>query len=188
MDLHAAKEELVTANRILAHENVLDSFGHVSIRHPDDPGQFLLSRARAPGLIEAGDIMTFTLEGAIVGAEPGKPYSERFIHATIYEARPEVMSVVHNHSHAVIPFGVSDVPIKPVFHVAGRIGGEIPIWDIGEKFGDTNLLVTNMEQGRDLASTLGDSAVALMRGHGCAVSGPSIIEAVLTAVYLHRTV
>ena len=117
MDRHALLEELVTANHILANENVLDSFGHVSIRNPDNPGRFFLSRARAPAIIEAADIMEFTLEGLSVGAEPGKPYSERFIHAGIYEARPEINAVVHNHSPSVIPFTVTSKKLRPLMHM-----------------------------------------------------------------------
>jgi len=95
-DLSQIKDDLVTANRILADNNVLDSFGHVSIRHPDNPGHFLMSRARAPMCVQIADIMEFTLDGKIVGSEPGKPYSERFIHGAVLEARPDAMAVVHN--------------------------------------------------------------------------------------------
>jgi ribulose-5-phosphate 4-epimerase/fuculose-1-phosphate aldolase len=185
MNTDGLKEELVTANRILAHERVLDSFGHVSIRHPEKPGSFLLSRARAPELIEAADIMEFTLEGETVGAAPGKPYSERFIHGAIYEARPEVMSVVHNHSPSVIPFSVTGQSLRPLMHMAAPIGGDIPTWDIRSQFGDcTNLLVTSMEMGRDLAACLGLRTSTLMRGHGSVVVGRSLREAVFTSVYL----
>jgi HCOMODA/2-hydroxy-3-carboxy-muconic semialdehyde decarboxylase len=178
-------EELVTANRILAHERVLDSFGHVSIRNPEDPGRFYLSRARAPAVIEADDIMEFTLEGRSVGAEPGKPYSERFIHAGIYEARPEVNAVVHNHSPSVIPFSVTGMRLRPLMHMCAPIGDDIPTWDIRTKFGDgTNLLVTNLDMGRDLASCLGDRTVTLMRGHGSTVVGRSLREVVFTSVYM----
>src|SRR5437660_3248709 len=99
-------EEIVTANHILARERVLDSFGHISARHPERPDHYLLSRARAPELAESRDIMTFTLDGKTVGTSPGKPYSERFIHGAIYEARPDVMAIVHNHSPNVVPFTV----------------------------------------------------------------------------------
>lgn len=184
-DIDALKEELVTANRILASERVLDSFGHVSIRHPDKPGSFLLSRARAPELIEATDIMEFTLEGETVGATPGKPYSERFIHGAIYEARPDVMSVVHNHSPSVIPFSVTGAELRPLMHMAAPIGSDIPKWDIRTHFGDcTNLLVTSMAMGRDLAAALGHRTMALMRGHGSVVVGRSLREAVFTSVYM----
>ena len=178
------KDELVTANRILANERVVDSFGHISVRHPDNAGRYLLSRARAPQLADAGDVMEFTLEGNSVGAEPGKPYSERFIHGAIYEARPDVMAVVHNHSPNVVPFTVTPKEMRPIMHMCGPIGAHIPNWDIREKFGDTNLLVTSMEMGRDFAKTLASHTVALMRGHGSTVVGRSIREVVFTSVYM----
>jgi len=183
-ELAAVISDLVTANKVLANEQVCDAYGHISVRHPERPDRYFLSCSRSPELVVESDIMEFELDGTPVDDQGRRPYLERPIHGAIYEVRPDVMSVVHNHSHAVIPFGVTETPIKPLLHVAGRIGAEIPIWDISDKFGDTNLLVTDMAQGRDLANTLGDNAVALMRGHGCTVSGPSIAEAVLTAVYL----
>lgn len=185
MDQHDLLEELVTANRILANEGVLDSFGHVSVRNPENPNSFFLSRARAPAIIEASDIMEFTLDGTSIGAEPGKPYSERFIHAGIYEARPEVNAVVHNHSPSVIPFSVTGKKLRPIMHMCAPIGDDIPTWDISHKFGEsTNLLVTNIDMGRDLAACLGGRTMTLMRGHGSTVVGRSLREAVFTAVYM----
>jgi HCOMODA/2-hydroxy-3-carboxy-muconic semialdehyde decarboxylase len=177
-------EDLVTANRILAREEVVDAYGHVSIRHPERPDRYLLSRSRAPELVEAGDLMEFTLEGEPVDQQGRTMYSERPIHGGVYEVRPEVMAVVHNHSQPVVPFGVTGVPLRPMFHLAAIIGGDIPVWDIRDNFGDTNLLVTTNAQGRDLAGTLGPRRVALMRGHGCVVAGGSLKEAVMASVYL----
>lgn len=179
-----ALDELVTANRILAREGVVDSFGHVSIRHPDDAGRYLLSRARAPECIEAGDVMQFTLEGDPIDAAGRKPYAERFIHGGVYEARPDVRAVVHNHSPSVIPFGVTGTALRPVMHMCASMGTHVPTWDSRTTFGDTNLLVTNMEMARDLARALGGRPVALMRGHGCVVAGASLREVVFNAVYL----
>lgn len=186
-DLTGLIEDLVTANRILAHEGVLDSFGHVSVRHPDNPGQFMMSRARAPEQVEAGDIITFTHEGKPVSPNPlpGKPYSERFIHGAIYEARPDAIAVVHNHSESVVPFSVMPkVKLRPLMHMAGPIGADINIWDSHTKFGDTNLLVTSMDMGRDMAKAVGNRPVSLLRGHGCVVIGKSIREVVFTSIYL----
>ena len=184
-DLALVLEDLITANRILANEKVLDSFGHVSIRHPHKQDTFFLSRARAPELVEINDIMEFRLDGVSVGREPGKPYSERFIHAALYEARPDVTSVVHNHSPSVIPFSVTKGKMRPIMHMCAPIGGHIPTWDIRDKFGDTtNLLVTELAMGRDLAKCLGENTVALMRGHGSTVVGHSLREAVFTSVYM----
>jgi HCOMODA/2-hydroxy-3-carboxy-muconic semialdehyde decarboxylase len=178
-------EDLVAANRILSQENVVDAYGHVSARHPDNPQRFLLSRARAPECIEAADIMEFTLEGEPVDARGRSPYLERFIHGAIYEARPELQSVVHNHSHNVIPFGITGTKLRPVMHTCAGIGHEVPIWDTQTKFGDTNMLVSDMAMGRDLARGLGANPTALMRGHGCVAVAESIREAVSIAVYLN---
>src|SRR5215468_4181329 len=110
-------DELVTANRILARERVVDAFGHVSVRNPGRADRFWLSRARAPECIEPGDIMEFALDGTAVDPAGRKPYAERFIHAAVYEARPDVQAVVHNHSPAVIPFGITGAPLRPVMHM-----------------------------------------------------------------------
>lgn len=177
-------ENLVTANHILANEGVVDAYGHVSIRHPDREDRFLLSCSRSPELVQEQDIMEFELDGTDVNPGDRKPYLERFIHGAIYEKRPEIQSVVHNHAYEVLPFGVTDTPIRPVFHSAGRIGQKIPVWDIRDHFGDTNLLVANHEQGLSLAETLGDNFAVLMRGHGCTVAGITLEEAVLSSIYL----
>jgi len=177
-------DELVTANRILAREGVVDSFGHVSVRHPDRPDRYLLSRARAPDLIEIDDIMESTLDTTPVDPRERKPYLERFIHGAVYEARPDVCSVVHNHSPSVIPFGVTRTRLKPLLHLCATMGHEVPVWDSRDRFGDTTLLVENMDMGRDLARTLGERTSALMRGHGCVVIGRSIRESVFISIYL----
>jgi HCOMODA/2-hydroxy-3-carboxy-muconic semialdehyde decarboxylase len=176
--------DLVIANRILAHEGVVDAFGHVSIRHPDNRSRFVMSRSRSPALITTDDLLEFTLDGAAVDARGRTLYGERMIHAAMYEARPEVHAVVHNHAHEVIPFGVTGAPLRPIAHTCGVIGAEIPTWDIRDKFGATDHLVVTMEQGRDLARCLGGRTVALMKRHGCVVVGRSLREAVNAAVYL----
>jgi len=177
-------EELVTANRILAREGVVDSFGHVSARHPGNPNHFLLSRARAPDCIEKDDIMEFTLDGTAVDTRGRAPYLERFIHGGIYEARPDVHAVVHNHSPSVIPFGVTGRKLKPLLHMCANIGHEVPIWDSHDKFGDTALLVESVEMGRDLARAIGSGRTILMRGHGATVAGPNVRHVVFISVYL----
>jgi len=177
-------EELVTGNRILAREGVVDSFGHISVRHPDNPQRYLLSRSRAPDCIEKDDIMEFALDGTPIDARGRAPYLERYIHGALYEARPDVMSVVHNHSESVIPFGVTAAKIKPIFHMGASIGHEVPVWDSHDHFGDTALLVENMAMGRDLAKLIGSGGTALMRGHGATVAGRNIRHAVYVSVYL----
>ena len=176
----------MSANRILAREAVLDGYGHVSMRHPDNPQHFLLSRSRSPELVTVEDIMEFTLDGDTVGNDDRPPYLERFIHGSIYKARPDVMSVVHSHQEDVIPYSISSVPLVPVWHQATCIGNHLPVWDIRDKFGDTNMLVTCVEHGADLATALGRDKVALMRGHGFVAAGNHVQDAVSTAIYLPK--
>ena len=177
-------QDLVTANRILAILGIVDSYGHVTIRSPDNPKRYFMSRARAPERVETGDIMEFTLDGDPVDAKGRRPYLERFIHGAAYEMRPEVMSVVHNHSPSTIAYGVTGRKMRPLMHICGSIGHQVPIWDSHKKFGDTDLLVTSMAMGRDLAKTLGKARTALMRGHGAVVVGTDLRMAVFTSVYL----
>lgn len=178
------RREVALANRILAREGVVDAYGHVSRRHPERPDRFLLSCSRSPELVVPADLMEFRLDGEVADpADRRKPYLERYIHAAIYEARPEVISVVHNHSSALLPFTVTGSPLRPLIHTAGLIGATVPLWDIRDRFGDTNLLVANLEQGRDLARALGPHSVVLMRGHGCSVVAETLQEAVIAAVY-----
>src|SRR5256884_1482840 len=180
-------QELVVANRILAHEDVVDAYGHISVRSPDNPRHFFIARSLAPELIERDDIVELGLDGQPVREEARALYLERFIHAAIYEARPDIQSVVHAHAEDILPFGIAQAtPLRPVIHSGSFIGANVPVWDIADKFGDTNLLVTNMEQGRDLAKCLAENNVALMRGHGFASAGRSLIEVVRMSVYLPR--
>jgi ribulose-5-phosphate 4-epimerase/fuculose-1-phosphate aldolase len=185
-DLDRALADLVIANRILAHENVVDAYGHVSVRHPEDPRRYLLARSLSPEMVERGDIMEFDLEGNPVSGDTRQPYLERCIHGAIYEARPEIVAVVHAHAEDVLPFGITTSPLRPVIHSGSFMGEQVPVWDIRDKFGDTNLLVTNMAQGRDLAARLAGNNVALMRGHGFAAAARSLIEVVRMSVYVPR--
>ncbi|HUZ73450.1 MAG TPA: class II aldolase/adducin family protein [Stellaceae bacterium] len=177
--------DLVVANRILAHEDVVDAYGHISFRHPDRPDRFFLSGSRSPELVSVEDIIEYDLDCNPIDQRGRAMYTERPIHGCIYRLRPEINSVVHNHAYDLIPFGVSKgAKLRPILHTAAAIGAEIPVWDIRTKFGDTNMLVTTLDHGRDLAQALGPNRVVLMRGHGCAVAGLSVYDAVHTSVYL----
>jgi len=182
--LSALIDDLALANRILAHEGVLDAFGHVSVRHPADPRRYLLARSRAPLLVEPADILEYTLD-----SEPVKPtkialYAERVIHGAIYQARPDVMAVCHHHAPAVLPFCVAGKPIVPVFHLGAAIGAATAFWDQHDEFGDTNLLVAKPEEGHSLARALGRHAVVLMKRHGATVVGGGLQELVSRAIFL----
>jgi len=180
-------KDLVIANRILAKEDVVDAYGHVSVRNPDNPKHFFLSRSLAPELIEKEDIVELGLDGQPVKGEKRSLYLERFIHAAIYEARPDINSVVHAHAEDTLPFGIAAATkLRPVIHSGSFIGPNVPVWDIADKFGATNVLVTNMAQGRDMARALGKNSVVLMRGHGFSGAAEGLLKLVRMSVYLPR--
>lgn len=178
--------DLVLANHILAYHGIVDSFGHISVRHPHDPSRYFLAVSRAPEQVSLEDMIEFDLDSVPTTAESRPLYGERAIHGRIYAARPDVQSVCHNHAPATIPFGVTGVPLRAIWHQAAPIGYEIPIWDIREQFGATSLLVRERATGDALAAALGPNRVVLMRGHGCSVVGTTIREAVYTAYYLQQ--
>ena len=178
--------DLVVANRILANENVVDAYGHVSVRNPFNPERYFLSCSRSPELVQRSDLMEFDLDGVPVGGDSRNPYLERFIHGAAYERNRATQAVVHSHAEEVLPFTISQQSLSPVIHSAGLMGPEPPVWDIADKFGDTTLLVVNMDQGRDLADALADRRIVLMRGHGFVATGRSLSEVVRVSVMLPR--
>lgn len=184
-DLAEVKQELAIANRILFREGVVDGFGHVSLRHPTQPERFLLARSMAPALVTADDILTFDLDGEAIDAAGRTAYLERFIHSEIFRVRPDVMSVVHNHSPAVVPFGVvRGATLRPICHMSGFLGAGAPVFEIRDTVGENNdMLIRNRQLGAALAVSLGQEAVVLMRGHGCTVVGNRLRQAVFRAVY-----
>jgi len=186
--LSEIKRDVAIANRILAGHGVLDALGHVSARSPVDPTHFFIARSLGPELVTPADLQEFTFDGREVDGDPRPPYAERAIHAGIYAARPDVLAICHNHAPSVIPFGITGLQLRPVFHMAATIGEHIPVWDIAADFGDTDLLVRSREQADSLARALGAGRVVLMRGHGCAVACATVQEVVFTCVYLQVNV
>jgi ribulose-5-phosphate 4-epimerase/fuculose-1-phosphate aldolase len=176
-------DDLVIANHILASQGVLDGFGHVSIRNPGNPNHYFVSRSLAPGLVTAADIIEYDLDSNPIG-DTRSSYTERYIHGEIYKVRPDVMAIVHAHSSAVIPFSVSSVPLRAVSHMAAFIGEGVPVFEIRNVEGMTNMLISNSKRGQALAKVLGNSAAVLMRGHGEAVVGEALKEVVCRAIYL----
>jgi ribulose-5-phosphate 4-epimerase/fuculose-1-phosphate aldolase len=180
----ALLEELVVANRILSQQQVVDAFGHISVRHPQDRGLYLMARHLAPGLVTAKDIVTFDLDSNPLLNHAARYYSERYIHGEIYKSRPEVQSVVHCHARPLIPFGAArGARLLPIYHMSAFLGLGVPVFEIRDAAGMTDMLVRDPERGQALAATLGDKPVVLMRGHGATMVGGSIKEAVYRAVY-----
>jgi HCOMODA/2-hydroxy-3-carboxy-muconic semialdehyde decarboxylase len=184
--LAEARAELALANRMVANEGIIDAFGHVSMRHPDDPGRYLISRSRAPELVTADDLIEYDLDSRPV-REPGVgQYSERVIHGEIYKARPEVMSVCHHHCPAFMPLLATGTDYLPVFHL-GAVGGiKPPVWDQHDEFGDTNMLVIKPEEGASLARALGRHWMVLMKRHGVTVAGTSVKDCLFRCIFSAR--
>ena len=183
-DLNELRYQLALASRMLAHEGVLDAFGHVSLRHPGDPNRYFLPRSRSPQLVEPADVLEYTLDSEPMTAPADKQFAERVIHGCIYQARPEVMVVCHHHAAAVLPFCIAGVPIVPVFHLGAAVGENIPFWDQRDEFGDTNLLVVKPEEGRSLARALGKHPAVLMTHHGATVVGGDVRELVSRSIFI----
>jgi HCOMODA/2-hydroxy-3-carboxy-muconic semialdehyde decarboxylase len=181
----ALLEDLAAAYRILAMEGVIDAYGHVSVRHPGNPNRFLMSRSLGPALVTAADILEYDLDSTPVDPQGRNSVLERFIHGEIYRARPDVMVVIHSHAPSVIPFSITQVPLRPVFHMATFLHVGVPVWDSrsAKDPAAATLLVRNNVIGRSLAAALGDKPVALMRGHGNVVVGPNLQVTVRNAIY-----
>jgi len=182
--LDSALTDLVLANRILAREDVIDDFGHVSIRNPLNPDHYFIARSRSPQVVTRGDIMEFTLDGEQVSDDPRRPYAERHIHGAIYKDRPDVNAVTHHHARSVLPFTIFDISLRPMFHMSAVIGPKIETWDSQDEFGDTNMLVDSMEMGHSLARVLGQNRVALLRGHGCVCVADNLKAVIMISIGL----
>jgi ribulose-5-phosphate 4-epimerase/fuculose-1-phosphate aldolase len=185
LNAHATvMDDLVVANHILVNEGVLDGFGHISVRDERHPDRFLIARSMAPGLVTAADIVSCDLDGNVHDEQGRKTYVERFIHSEIYRRRPDVKAVIHSHSPAIISFGVTGARLRPICHMSGFLGAQVPVFEIRDAAGDnTDLLIRNQALGKALAKDLGDNAVALLRGHGNVVVGFSIQQVVFRAIY-----
>ena len=184
MGIKGLIDDLVSANHILFKEGAGDGFGHVSVRDERNPERFLLARGIAPATVRAGDVMEFGMDGEPLSPRGRKPYLERTIHSEIYRARPDVVAVVHSHSPALIPFGITGTSLRPVFHMSGFLGAATPIFEIREAGGPaTDLLVRDRKLGAALARSLGRSPFALMRGHGAVAVGGALKQAVYRAIY-----
>jgi ribulose-5-phosphate 4-epimerase/fuculose-1-phosphate aldolase len=175
--------DLAAAARILADQGVVDGFGHVSLRHPSDPNRYFMSKSIAPALVTPDDLIEYDLDSNAIDAKGRTSFLERFIHGEIFKARPDVMSVVHSHSPAVIPFGLVGVPMQAMFHNGAFIAAGVPVFDIKEKFGATDMLVSDAAKGVELARVMGRKDIALMRAHGSVACGPTLQTAVFRAVY-----
>lgn len=178
--------QLALANRIVAHEGVIDAFGHVSLRHPEKSDHYLLSRSRSPELVEPMDILEFNLDSEMLTPGNLSPYGECVIHGEILRARPDVNAVVHHHAPAILPFCVTGEKLVPIMQHGATMGMTVPLWDSQDEFGDTPMVLTTKEQGASLARALGQNPMVLMRRHGATVVGATLQEAVYRSIFTHR--
>ena len=179
-------DDLVLANKILYRQKVVDAFGHISARHDKDPNRYLMSRYVPPGLVTADDIVTFSLDSEPQDKRGQKYYSERYIHGEIYKHRPDVKAVLHCHSPQLIPFAATGATLKPLYHMSaflGCCGPHIPVFDIKNAAGPTDMLVRTPALGVALAQSLADSQMVLMRGHGATIVGEAVRQVVFRAIY-----
>jgi len=176
-------EDLAAASRILTDQGVFDAAGHVSMRHPRDVERFLMSRSLAPALVTADDIMEFSLDCEACDARGRTPFIERFLHGEIYRKRPDVMAIAHGHCPSVIPFGLVATPMRATYHNAAFLAAGVPVFDIRDRFGATDIVISGSEKGAALAEALGDKSVVLLRAHGVVVVAPSLQAAVFRAVF-----
>jgi len=177
-------EDLVAAYRVLAEYGVIDAYGHVSVRSPRDPNRYYLARAIAPERVQVEDLIEYDLDSRPIDENGRESVRERFIHGEVFRSRPEVMAVVHNHSPSVVPFSVTGVPMRPIFHMAAFVGEGLPNFEIRDAQKGTDLLVKTPQLGKALAKSLGPKPAALMRGHGAVVVGENLPRAVGRSVYL----
>jgi HCOMODA/2-hydroxy-3-carboxy-muconic semialdehyde decarboxylase len=176
-------EDLAAASRILADQGVFDAAGHVSMRHPRHTERFLMSRSLAPALVTAADIMEFSLDSEACDARGRTPFIERFLHGEIYRKRPDVMAIAHGHCPSVIPFGLVATPMRATYHNAAFLAAGVPVFDIRDTFGATDIVISGSEKGAALAEALGDKSVVLLRAHGVVVVAPNLQAAVFRAVF-----
>ncbi len=179
-------QDLVIAYRLLAEQGIIDAYGHISIRSPENPARFWMARSVAPELVTQADLMEFDMDSEPVGAQGRNPVIERFIHGEVYKLRPEVMAVVHNHSPSVIPFSCTGTSLRPIFHLSAFVGLGVPNWEIREAREGSDMLVRDTYLGASLARKLGGHPAALLRGHGAVVVGESLPIAVGRSVYLEQ--
>jgi ribulose-5-phosphate 4-epimerase/fuculose-1-phosphate aldolase len=180
-------EDLACAYRILAEHGVIDAYGHASARSDRDPGRYIMARSLAPELVTDEDMIEYDLDSNPLDARGRESVRERFIHGEIYKARADVKAVVHNHSPSVVPFSVTGVPMRPIFHMAAFVGQGLPNFEIRDAQKGTDLLVKTPYLGQALAKTLGGAPAALMRGHGSVTVGETLARAVGRSVYLEMS-
>jgi ribulose-5-phosphate 4-epimerase/fuculose-1-phosphate aldolase len=173
--LEALKRDLVIASRILSGPEVgiLDTAGHVTVRHPGNPNRFFITRAMAPGSATVESLIENDLDSQAVTGPRSDQFLEVHIHGQIYKARPDVMAVIHSHTPELVAFGQTSVRLRPVSIGGAFIGDGLPLWVVG-KYDPMQSLVATPALGRSLAEVMGRKPGALLTGHGIAFTDSSL--------------
>jgi HCOMODA/2-hydroxy-3-carboxy-muconic semialdehyde decarboxylase len=154
----------------------LDSAGHVSMRNPENPNQYFLSRYIASGSVTPADIVVYDLDSVPVGRNRNDGYQERFLHGEMYKARPDVNAVVHSHTAELIMYGASTatVRLRPIMNGGTFIGDGLPLHDIRKfRTGNENIISTPV-LGRSLGQVIGNKGAVFLLGHGMATVDSSV--------------
>lgn len=177
MKYDAEAEKLTMGCRILAEQEIIDAYGHLSARAPGRDDCFVISRAMSPALVEPGDFLIMDFEGNVVQGE-GFPNQEWPIHACIYRARPDVGSVLHSHSKWSRIFGLSPAKLR------GVLMGQADEWNEGLPVYRDAGLIRTQERGDRVVETLGSGSAMLLRGHGDVVVARDIAGTVMRSIAL----
>jgi L-ribulose-5-phosphate 4-epimerase len=193
-DLEELKKKVALGNRLMFHQGLADYHGHVSARVPGTR-KFFIKPVLAPlGEISSKDIILVDIDDYMEiceqnWAQAGNkravtklklPPRETMIHASIYNARSEVNSVVHTHQTLATAFSVAGVPLRPIYNQAAAFAPETPIFP-------SPRLIYTVQDGKEICQTLGDRMAMLLQGHGIVVVGDSLEYATVHAIYLERT-
>lgn len=169
------------ANRIMANEGLVDAFGHVSVRNPENPNTFFQSRSCSPEFVTVDDIIEIDLDGNVVSDTKARPYGERFIHSEILKQRPDMNAVFHGHPAEVVALSATDIPYIPITHTGAVFYEEVPVYNDYD-ITNATLICTPAEAGR-VARCIGKTRACLMKNHGYIVVGEGIVEMVMGAVF-----
>ena len=177
------RRDIAWACRILAERGYHDlTLGHVSARDPVDPEKMWIKR-RGVTLAEvrAEDVIELQLD-ADPRASSDEMHLEVVLHTEVYRRREDVGAIVHGHPPYATAFGATDAELLNLTHDAVMFHGGISIFD------DNADLITEPQQGIDVAAALGGSSVVLLRNHGVLVAEQNLPWMVLAGVTLERAV
>jgi ribulose-5-phosphate 4-epimerase/fuculose-1-phosphate aldolase len=171
------RKDMMSACRILSHENLVQGFGHVSARIPDSD-LFLITPRIALALVTENELLTVNFNGEVVEGNYPAP-SEAWLHTAIMKAKPGINAITRIHARVANMFSVTERKLEPVHNHGSFFTGGVPVFDKPD-------LITTQKFGEEVAQALGDGPALLLRGNGQVTVGRTIPEAVMMAIYLEE--